>query len=164
VSFCVLFVCKCVLNYCHRVATQLQLINISSHILSYHIISYSDTTHSVGLPWTSGQPDAQASTWQHTTIWRGDIYTPGRIRTSNSSKRAVADTRLRPRGRRDRPQNCIRAIIIEWTCFLFCTLVWKIWQDLILDVVHITVKWLTDRLTESLTNYLANQPTNQPHI
>jgi hypothetical protein len=31
VSFCVLLVCKCVLNYCHRVATQLQLINISSY-------------------------------------------------------------------------------------------------------------------------------------
>ena len=28
-SFCVLFVCKCVLYYCHRVATQLQLTNIS---------------------------------------------------------------------------------------------------------------------------------------
>ena len=31
VSFSVLFVCICVLNYCHRVATQLQL-NISYHI------------------------------------------------------------------------------------------------------------------------------------
>jgi hypothetical protein len=31
--FCVV-VCKCVLNYCHRVATQLQLINISYHIIS----------------------------------------------------------------------------------------------------------------------------------
>jgi len=28
VSFCVSFVCKCVLYYCHRVATQLQLTNI----------------------------------------------------------------------------------------------------------------------------------------
>jgi hypothetical protein len=32
VSFSVLFVCICVLNYCHRVATQLQL-NISYHII-----------------------------------------------------------------------------------------------------------------------------------
>ena len=31
VLFCVLFVCKCVLYYCHRVATQLQLTNISYH-------------------------------------------------------------------------------------------------------------------------------------
>ena len=28
VLFCVLFVCKCVLYYCHRVTTQLQLINM----------------------------------------------------------------------------------------------------------------------------------------
>ena len=39
VLFCVLFVCKCVLYYGHRVSTQLQLTNISYHI-SYHIISY----------------------------------------------------------------------------------------------------------------------------
>ena len=31
VTFSVLFLCKCVLNYCHRVATQLQL-NISYHV------------------------------------------------------------------------------------------------------------------------------------
>ena len=37
-SFCVLFVCKCVL-YCHRVTAQLRLTNISYHI-SYNIISY----------------------------------------------------------------------------------------------------------------------------
>jgi hypothetical protein len=32
VSFCVLFVCKCVLYYCDREATQLQLTNISSNV------------------------------------------------------------------------------------------------------------------------------------
>jgi len=28
---------------------------------------HSDTSHSVGLPWTSDQPVAQTSTWQQTT-------------------------------------------------------------------------------------------------
>jgi len=32
VLFYVLFVCKCVLYYCHRVATKLQLTNISYRI------------------------------------------------------------------------------------------------------------------------------------
>jgi hypothetical protein len=39
VSLCVLLVCKCVLYYCHRVATQLQLTDISYHIL-FSIASY----------------------------------------------------------------------------------------------------------------------------
>jgi len=30
--------------------------------------SHSDTSQSVGLLWTSDQPDAQKSTWQNTTI------------------------------------------------------------------------------------------------
>jgi hypothetical protein len=37
--FSVFLVCICVLYYCHRVSTQLQL-NISYHIVSYHIILY----------------------------------------------------------------------------------------------------------------------------
>jgi len=33
VFFYVLFVCKCVLYYCYRVSTQLQLTNVSYHII-----------------------------------------------------------------------------------------------------------------------------------
>jgi len=32
--------------------------------------SHSDTPHSVGLLWTSDQPIAETSTWQHTTFRR----------------------------------------------------------------------------------------------
>jgi hypothetical protein len=37
VLFCVLFVCKCVLYYCHQMSTQLQLTNISISIYIYTI-------------------------------------------------------------------------------------------------------------------------------
>jgi len=40
VFFYLLFVCKLILYYCHRVATELQLSNISYHIISYHIINW----------------------------------------------------------------------------------------------------------------------------
>ena len=33
VLFCVLFVCKCVLYYCHRVSTKVQLTNIPYHVI-----------------------------------------------------------------------------------------------------------------------------------
>jgi hypothetical protein len=49
VSFSVLFVCICVLNYCHRVATQLQL-NISYHINnSVYFVMYCDMFRRTGV-------------------------------------------------------------------------------------------------------------------
>ena len=38
--------------------------------------SHSDTPHSVGLFWTRDQPDAETSTWQHTTFMRDKSSRP----------------------------------------------------------------------------------------
>ena len=46
VLFCVLFVCKCVLYYCHRPSTQFQLRNISHQIILTSTCRWSHThTH-----------------------------------------------------------------------------------------------------------------------
>ena len=55
VMFPVLFVCICVMHYCHRVATQLQL-NI------YHIISQ-DAALLHSDPLISGQRKCHSSSW-----------------------------------------------------------------------------------------------------
>jgi hypothetical protein len=44
VLYYVLFVFKCVLYYCHRVATQLQITIISFHVIPYHIVWNQDIT------------------------------------------------------------------------------------------------------------------------
>jgi hypothetical protein len=58
--------------------------------------SHTDTPHSVGLLWTSDQPDNS----QHSQ--ETDIHDRVKIRTRNPSKRAAADQLLRPRGHWDR--------------------------------------------------------------
>jgi len=60
-----------------------------------------DTTHSVGLLWTSNRPVAEISNWQNTTlIWERHPCAGG-IRTRNPSKRAAADPRPRLHGHRN---------------------------------------------------------------
>jgi hypothetical protein len=47
---------------------------------------------SVWLLWTRDRPDAETSTWQHTTLktQKRDIHAPEEIRTRNSSKRTAS--------------------------------------------------------------------------
>ena len=67
----------------------------------YRGLMITDTPHSIGLLWTSDQPDAQTSTRQQTTLTT-DIHAPGGIRTHNPNKQAAADPHLRQRGHRER--------------------------------------------------------------
>jgi len=54
--------------------------------------SHSETPHSVGLLWTSDQPETEASTWQHTTLTGGRHPCPQRDSNPESEKkRTVAD-------------------------------------------------------------------------
>jgi hypothetical protein len=53
--------------------------------------SHSDTPHPVWLVWSSDQPDAKTSTWQHTTLIREKHPCPGGIRTHNPSMREATD-------------------------------------------------------------------------
>ena len=66
--------------------------------------SHSDTPHSIGQLWTSDQPVAEISdNIQHSQ--GTDIHATGGIGTYNSSKRAAADPRLRPRRLWDRHRD-----------------------------------------------------------
>jgi hypothetical protein len=57
--------------------------------------SHTDTLQSAGLVWMRDQPEAETSTWQHTTSTRNRHPCPGGVRTHGPSKRAAADPCLR---------------------------------------------------------------------
>ena len=75
----------------HRTSSPLCPYPPSSPSVLHNHTQLSDTPHSVGLLWVSDQPDAETSSWQHTS----NVHDPVGIRTHNPSKR---DSRLRPRG------------------------------------------------------------------
>jgi len=54
--------------------------------------SHSDTPHSVGLLWTSDQPDEATAIWKQTRLTRDSApYPPAGFEPSNPSKRAATD-------------------------------------------------------------------------
>jgi hypothetical protein len=65
-------------------------------------ITLGHTPHSVGLLWTSDQPDTETSTCQYITLTRDRHPYLSGIRTRNPSKRSTVDQRLRPHGHSDR--------------------------------------------------------------
>ena len=69
---------------------------------------HTDTPNSERLLWTSNQPDAETSIWQHTTLTTDKFQFPRRDSNPQSQKRAAADRRLKMRGHRDRQGVIIR--------------------------------------------------------
>jgi hypothetical protein len=65
VSFCVLFVCKCVLCYCHRVATQLQFNKCIIYQFIDCMLYYVDTTPHTPARFFGLVPAPAASIHQH---------------------------------------------------------------------------------------------------
>ena len=56
-------------------------------------------THTVGLPWTSDRPAAEASTYTTQTQVN---HSSTAIRTRDPDSQAAADLRLKPHGHRDK--------------------------------------------------------------
>jgi hypothetical protein len=99
--------------------------------------SHSDTPRSVGLLWASDQPDAETCTWQCTTITREKYQCCRRNSNPQSQQARGADSRLRPRGHLDWPEQPhtqtkarklwminIMMLSIRWHYFRYWT--WKI--------------------------------------
>ena len=61
-----------------------------------------DTSHSVGLLWTSDQPDSKISAWQHTILTRDKHPPPQRDLNPQSYRVSGRKPTLRPRGHLDR--------------------------------------------------------------
>jgi hypothetical protein len=73
--------------------------------------SHSDTPRSLGLLWTSDQPDAEPLPDKTQHCREINLHEPGGIQTRNTSKRAAANPRLRQRGHWDRPHSVFNSYI-----------------------------------------------------
>jgi len=80
-----------------------------------------DTPSSVGFPWTSDQPDAETSTWQHATLKRVKYLCPAGIRTNNPSMRPAAGPRLRPHGRYDQQSETYISSLVHTSRYSIAT-------------------------------------------
>jgi hypothetical protein len=103
-------------------------ISLVGEVYKLHL---SQTSHSATIPWTSDHPEAETSTWQHTTATRErDFHEPSGIRTRDPSKGAAADFRLRSRSHRDRRRKWIYSSKVKefvealfytkYSCFPYC--------------------------------------------
>jgi len=97
-------------------------------------------THSLGLPWTRDQPDAELYLTTHNLHKRRDIHASGGIRNHNPSKRVAAYLRLWLRGQRDRPcgyMGIYRSVLLHAAIWNLNLTVYDIhqWRCLLLHLI-----------------------------
>jgi hypothetical protein len=83
VLFCVLFGCKCVLYYCHRVSTQLHLTNISTWVISkvLHTVSFLFKNEFIlQKTFKCLQCNLHCALSQRSNVWASLIFLSGRLR------------------------------------------------------------------------------------
>ena len=102
------------------------------------IHDHTDTPQSVGLLWTCDQPDAETSTWQHTTLTT-DIHAPGEIRTHNPCKRAAAGPLLRPQGHGTGNRNSLKHLKSD---FFTLYTIQKYWQETTTHLYRVQTSFL----------------------
>jgi hypothetical protein len=76
--------------------------------------SHSDIPHSMGLLWTGDEPDAETSSWQHTTVTRDRNSCPRQDSNPQFQQANGRNPPLRPRGHWDRHWCRIRVKIIRY--------------------------------------------------
>jgi len=109
-------VCSCNLRYTKYYAcSMVQQPLVDQGFLIIEVSrSHSETLRSVGILWTSDQPDAETSTWQHVTLTRDRHAHPRRDSNLLASKLAATDPRKRKRGHWDRLLNKIYFYADKW--------------------------------------------------
>ena len=81
--------------------------------------SHSDTHHSVGILWTSDQPDAETSTWQHATLTRDRHPCPRRDSNPQSQQASGRRPTRRQRGHWDRFCKITRRQLTEFLWLIY---------------------------------------------
>jgi hypothetical protein len=97
--------------------------------------SQSDTPQSVRLLCTGDRPDAETSTWQHTTLTTDRHPRPRGIWIHCPIRRAAADPRHRPRSHWDRPALALLVFLITLLPPIHCFIITVFYILLLLHLV-----------------------------
>jgi len=107
--------------------------------------SHSHTPNSVELLWMRDQPDAETSTWQHTTLTRNRHPYPGWYSNPQSQQWAAGDPLIGPPDYSDRHWQIPKYGLKDWNNFNFVLLemckIYKVVQNSLNGNARISINW-----------------------